>query len=344
MKSTFRQTTHADSSALGAFLTRIFAMPADNLTARADNLHWKYWTPHPRPWHGSRSGVLERAGAIVAHGGAWPLRLRTFSDAFEAIHLIDWAADPAAPGAGLSVLTQMARRVDVAIAVGGTEMTQRILPRFGFQPHNTIRYYARPLRPLQQALTHQDRTWKTPARIVRSLVWRYLPPLSVGKGWSACRIEPASLPASVLPRPSGELAVFERSPELFQYLGGCPVAACELYLVERDGRRYGYFCLFLVPGTARIADAWAVSPEAWRALFALAATTARRRGACEIVTASAMVEAEQALRACGYRVRNAETLVVYDPANRIPRGLACNFQMIDSDIAFLHAGTAAYVT
>jgi hypothetical protein len=344
MKSTLRQTAEVDRSAIAAFLIRVFTMPADNCTTSADNLEWKYWTARPGAWTGSRSCVLERESHIVAHGAAWPLRILTESASVDTVHLIDWAADPTATGAGVSILKQMTKRVEAAIAVGGTEMTRRILPAFGYKPQNSVRYYALPLRPLQQAFTHQVKNWKTPARFLRSMLWRYSTRLTTQSGWSARQIDPGQLPVEILPRPLPGVAVFERSPDLFRYLSRCPVAECVLHVVEHDGRPRGYFCLFFVPGVARIGDAWVSSQKGWLALYRLAAIEALRHGACEIVTAACIAPAETALAACGYRVRKEETFVLYNTSGRLAAGLTYNFQMIDSDVAFLHANIPEYLT
>ena len=344
MKSTLRYTTESDAPAIATFLSRVFEMPIDHPTVLSDNLRWKYWAPHPGAWPGSRSAVLERERTVVAHAAAWPLRLRTDAADLEAVHVIDWAADAAAAGAGVSIMKQMTKQVPVTIAVGGSDITRRILPPFGFKVQHEIRLYARPLQPLRQALTHQSKNWKLPARFIRNLAWRYRPALELEHGWSLRPSAPESIPDSVLPAPSAKLAVFARSSPLFEYLARCPVAKSALYIVEHNGSPKGYFCLFLIPGAARVADAWAISDEAWRAVYTGAAQEARRHGAAEIVTVSALPAAERALAACGYRPRGDETLVVYDPGGRLPAGLTCHVQMIDSDKAFWHRGTPDYVT
>ena len=70
----------------------------------------------------------------------------------ETVHLIDWAADPEYPGAGLWLLRQIGAKVRMMIATGGSEITRRILPVIGFRPHGELYSFARPVRPLRQAL------------------------------------------------------------------------------------------------------------------------------------------------------------------------------------------------
>lgn len=348
MKSIFRQTSPADLEAVSAFLNRIFGDAP--VTTQPANLHWKYWTPRQTDWQGSRGCVLERENAIVAHGCAWPLRILTPGNSMPAIHVIDWAADAATTGAGVSIMKQMARLGNAVVAAGGTGMTKRILPAFGFKPRNVIRYYARPLRPLRQVRTHQRREGlRAIVRLARNSAWSWIPQ-QVPENWSAHRIVAADLPARCWPQPTPELAVFERTPALFHYLTQCPTTEVRLYGIQDSGKWKGYFVLVFVPGTARVADAWTTSGvDGWRALYRLASRCALEYDAPggsvnEIVTASGLAEAQQALIDCGYRYRKEEHLMLYQVRDQLPQHLPVHYQMIDADVAFLHAGKPEYFT
>ena len=345
MKTVFRDTAPGDLSAIAAFLQRIFGMPSDALTTKPDHLHWKYWQPLDSFWPvSSRSSVIEREGVILAHAAAWPNRILTEAGPVNTVHLIDWAADPTAVGAGMSVLKQMIRRADAAIAVGGTDMTRKVLPAIGYKRFNPIIYYARPLRPLRQAAAIRSWTARKAGAFARNLLWT-ASSSKPAPGWTAETTDPQTIPPHVWPRPSAGIAVFERTPERFEYLSGCPIARCTFHAVRFKGECRGYFCIFETPGVARIADAWGIDTDAWAAVYQLAADQALRMdGVAEIATAAGIDPARRALEAAGFRQRREEYLVVYNQSGSIDPNLACHFQLIDSDVAFLHAGRPDYLT
>ena len=62
----------------------------------------------------------------------------------------------------------------VMIATGGSETTRRLLPVIGFRPHGELYGFARPVRPLRQALTAAERSWKSSARLLRNACSAFL--------------------------------------------------------------------------------------------------------------------------------------------------------------------------
>jgi len=58
------------------------------------------------------------------------------------------------------------------IATGGSEIAKSILPVFGVRPRSELYQFARPVRPLGQALTTAEQNWKLPARLLRNTFWR----------------------------------------------------------------------------------------------------------------------------------------------------------------------------
>src|SRR5262249_33597672 len=141
----------------------------------------------------------------------------------------------------------------------------------GFRPLAApIGYYARPLRPLRQILTHPRRWhWKAPARLVRNALWSRAPQIELGN-WTAEVVEPAK--CTQWPASESSLAVFRRDAPGFEYLARCPAIRTSFHVVRKDGAIAGYFLLVFVPGQARIADAWVGND--WPKLFALAAKEA----------------------------------------------------------------------
>lgn len=216
---------------------------------------WKYWGPHPLIGV-SRSHILKEQGAIVAHGGVWPIELCTPSGYFKAFHLIDWAAKRDSPGAGMQVLRQCCCGMAAMFSIGGTAMTKKILPAFGFKSYNHMSFLQRPLRPLQPALRESPADWKAPARVLRNL-YRYLyPSRTLPQGWHVSRTELGQIPESLWPSASAGMAASQRSSQLISHVMSCPAirrSACGL-LSRGANPAAAYFLLVQVRDQVRLAD------------------------------------------------------------------------------------------
>jgi hypothetical protein len=216
---------------------------------------WKYWEPHPLIAV-SRSHILKEQGTIVAHGGVWPIELCTPSGYFKAFHLIDWAARRDSPGAGMQVLRQCCLGMAAMFSIGGTVMTKKILPAFGFKSYNHMSFLQRPLRPLQPALRESAADWKMPARVLRNL-YRYLyPSLTLPQGWHVSRTEADQIPKSLWPSSSATVAASQRSSQLISHVMSCPAirrSACGV-LSRGAYTAAAYFVLVQVRDQVRLVD------------------------------------------------------------------------------------------
>jgi len=340
-----RLTAPCDAAALSDFLGRIFQMRAGAASLVETHMRWKYWSARP-DWAGSRSFTARRDGAIVAHAAAWPVRVRVPGHVVSAVHLIDWAADPAYPGAGIWLLRQIAARAGLMIATGGSEITRRVLPALGFRPHAELCWFARPVRPLGQALTTADRSWRLPARLLRNTFWRLAPPLSLPRHWQAPPLAPEDVPEWLWPRPSPATAVTARDPGVYRYFVDSPSARHALFGLEKRGELVGYFCLAFAPHVARIADLWLPSTavEDWCAGFRTAAVVAaRRKDVYEVSAWASTALGREALLRAGFRLRDRSAVSVFGDAG-ILEGRDLHVQMLDSDAGFLSAEEASYLT
>ena len=124
MSIEFRPTTECDAAALSGFLERMLQVPAEASFLAEKHMRWKCWSARP-DWTGSRSFIARHDGAIVAHAAAWPVRVHVQGQVVPAAHLIDWAADPTYPGAGIWLLQQIGVNVRLMIATGGSGITRR---------------------------------------------------------------------------------------------------------------------------------------------------------------------------------------------------------------------------
>jgi hypothetical protein len=341
----FRPTAPSDAAALSDFLQRMFHARADASFLASTHMRWKYWSARP-DWNGSRSFTASRRGAIVAHAAAWPVRVRVPGEVIPAVHLIDWAADPACPGAGVWLLRQIGARARLMIATGGSEMTRRILPALGFRPHGEICWFARPVRPLHQALTTAEKNWKLPARFLRNTLWRFSPPLSPPHGWQARPLAPEDVPDALWPQPCSTTAVTARDRGLYRYLIDAPAARHVLFGLERGSELVGYFCLAFAPHVARIADLWLPSThvEDWCAAFRMATVVAAGETDVNEVSAWATTAVgREALSRAGFRLRDCSAVSVFGDA-RVLNGRTLHVQMLDSDAGFFSEEAVSYLT
>lgn len=341
MKSIFRATTPADADSISELLATVFGASISPSSISREAMSWKYWWPHPF-WTGSRSYVLESQGRVLAHGAVVPHWCRWRTHRFHSFHLIDWVAVGDAPGAGVSLFNRVLQLADAGCVVGGSDMTQRVLPALGFRDVGKATRYVRPLHPLRRLTGGEDKTWRTLGQFARSVLWSIQAP-SMPRQGSATRWSPGSARELwPLPTEDPSSAIFERTPELFAFFQSSPLVQARLFGYEQNSAR-GCFLLADVPGQVRIADCWLESskPSEWRDLYLSAVEQARSsQDAAEIVTIVSDDLRRDALQQAGFHARGDYPIRFFtkNPALRDVSALRC--EMLDSDAAYLHSGKA----
>jgi hypothetical protein len=341
----FRPTTQCDAAALADFLGRVFQLRAGALLLAEKHMGWKYWTARP-DWEGPRSFIGQHHGAIVAHAALWPVRVRVAGQEVTAVHGIDWAADRKYPGVGIWLLRQIAAKARMMFATGGSEIARGIFPVIGFRPHSELYQFARPVRPLGQALTTAERNWKLPARLLRNTFWRLSHPLSLPRGWSARPLAPEEVPEGLWPRPSSATAVTARDPGFYRYFVDSPSAPHVLFGLQKGREMAGYFCLAFAPHVARIADLWLPSTkvEDWCAGFRTAAVLAAgEKRVYEVSAWASTALGKEGLARAGFLLRERSAVSLFGDA-KILEGRELHLQMLDSDASFVSEGTVSYLT
>ncbi|HXE63041.1 MAG TPA: hypothetical protein VN519_05845 [Bryobacteraceae bacterium] len=262
------------------------------------------------------------------------------------VHLIDWVAESKAVGSGVTLLKQIAREVDAVLVVGGSELTQKVLPALGARSCGTLTKFVRPLRPLQRVRGEKPGL-RLIAQFARSVIWSLKSAGTPASGWAAHAITPGdpALDAVHGPSVTGDAAVFERTADSIQYLLKCPAARMEIYSVSKDGVNRGYFILAHVPGQVRIADFYVDTDDAasWRAVIQLAISQAHRNpAAAEVAAVGSDPVTRRALSECGFHVRGEAPMRLLSVTGAVlPEG-PIRVQMIDSDAAYLHANKNVY--
>jgi hypothetical protein len=341
----FRATSPQDAAAVSVFLRRVFEMSPEHPVVEPHHLHWKCWEERA-DWPGSRGYILTGPDGIVAHGIVVPLSFGSGELRFKMVHLIDWAAESTSVGGGVDLLERLGHSVDAVLAVGGSDMAQKILPALGFKLHGHVQRFARPLRPLRR-LAGQKPGWKLCAQFARSAVWAWRAPSARAPGWEARRVVVEDLATSSIPWPKARRGTlfFERTPDVVGYYLRCPATPMELYEVAKEKSVRGYFMLAFAPAQARIVDLWTDSADRqdWRALVQLAVRqAARNRSVAEVVSLASDPVSSQAFLDCGFHARGSSPLRLLACNKRELPDMPIGIRMLDSDTAYLHDNTCDF--
>jgi hypothetical protein len=346
MKSSLRPTSISDMNVLSQFLVKAFDVGQDAPFLDPAVMAWKYWEQRD-DWTGPRSYVLERDGAIVAHAGLWPITFGTGADAARGIHMIDWASARESPGAGLALVQKLAAMFDFIYSIGGSEMTCRVLPAFGFVEYASQWKGARPLRPVRQILTHQTRNWKLAPRLARNSLLAMEKGLNPYKNWKAIELPPEKISGQSYASRTDDAIFTPRPAAFFEYLLRCPSARFRLYGIMADRELQGHFVISVLRGQARIAGVWLREPiqEAWTAAFCLARQTASTlKGANEVVVFGSESPSRAGAAQAGFRIMPGPIVYLLDRQERLSLSPNFQFQLADGDLAFLDSGRSSYWT
>ena len=328
MSVVYRTSTPEDEAQIIDLLKRAWeGRPTTTHFLQPELVRWKLWEPCVG-WPESRSWVVDRDGRIVAHTAIWPVLTVETGDKEETIiSTLDWASDPTNAGAGVSLLKRLMKTYDFTLCVGGSAMTQSILPRIGFGTVAEAVTWTRPLRPWHRIF--QNPSVRGVKDLPGKLLWAQRPSKSVDRRWSAVPFDSKSADQPV---PLGE-----HPQGYFDYLDRCPIARCLRFHILNEGRKVGWFALFVGRVQARLAGAWLVEPTAenWRVAFNLAQTAAlKSTHALEFIARSTAPAAAAGAELAGMHVTKREPVFLW-PANRseLP---PLNYQLCDNDDVILN--------
>jgi len=328
------------------FLASIFAENLSPAVLHPRFLEWKFFADR-RDWEGARSYVVKQEQQVVAHVCVWPMMFTAGQRKIRSCHLIDWAASPAAPGAGAFIYQHLMQLAGTVIAVGGSEHARRVLPKLKFRPHGSLEVYARVVRPWKQfRLRPRASRWKDLARLGRNTLWS-LRPLPVESGWSALPVSQADSRFESMQVSLSICCRTQKSSDAMNYFLACPTARCSLFYLLRNREASGYFVLSQLGGQCRIADLYVGSEDqsAWEAAFRIAARTAAESPeTCEITAASSLPWLSRLLSEEGFKMRNVKPILLFDPESNFANTPPLYVQFIDSDAFFLGNPTDPFLT
>jgi hypothetical protein len=344
MKSVFRPTSVDDLPSLCQFLARVFALKLSDPMLNPTVIAWKYWDRRD-DWTGPRGYVLEKGGAIVAHAGLWPITFGEGADTVRGIHMIDWASAKESAGAGLALVQKLAGMFDFIVGIGGSEMTRKVLPAFGFVEYARVWRGAHPLRPLRQMLTHQTRNWKLVPRLARNTLQAMKGATPHGN-WTARSIEPKEI-LQQIPIGVADARFSPRPPEFFEYILRCPAGPVSLHGIFDGATPQGHFAMCVIRGQARIAGVWLREPtqDAWAAAYFLAQQGAQGLPEVnEIVAAGTEGLSGVGAEHAGFQVKQGPWVYLLDKKKKLSLSPEFQFQSSDDDEAFLDLGNPSYWT
>ena len=208
---------------------------------------------------------------------------------------------------GMMLARKLTQLSPVLLSIGGSEMTQKIMPKIGFAKQGEVLTYARVLRPWRQFRKRPDnRGVRSLARFVRNLAWS-LAPAELTGGWVA----------KETPGP--------------EFLMRCPGARLTAYKLSG-----GTLLLSRVDGQARIAD---ISVDSTTAYAASIEAARRDPDTCELIALARDGATRQALIANGFQERMRRSVFVYGSANMPPA-----LNMLADDLFYLNTPDHPYLT
>jgi len=300
-------------------------------------LAWKYVYPRDC-WEGSRSYILEKNGQIVAHCGICPvtfhLRDRT---AVKSVTMMDWAADPSAPGVGVMLYRKLMAMAPTSFVIGGAPVTRLMVPRMGFRQVGEALTYAAWLRPWRE-FRMRPRTLRSILRLLHGVTHPASSRRRPGAGWDFAPVNQFddSL-APVLNDTKRTWTFCGRTLADLNYVLKCPYLESRGFLLLRQGQLMGYFIIGKTDWDARLLDLVVSSADAndWNSACSMVTKAAQLDPeVCRIRALATFPILSQALIWNGYWRQYKEPIVIHDRANALDGAFPVSFQLIDGDSGY----------
>jgi hypothetical protein len=331
-----RLTEVQDLVNVARFLVRSYGLDATSVLADARFLEWKYLVSRPE-WLGSRGYVLVRQGNIAAHGGICPVILQLpTGKSIRSLTIMDWAADPTVPGAGVALFSELMKLADTVFIIGGAPITRQLLPRIGFRQVGEALTLARWIRPIQEFRT-RPLSRRSVLRLVHGLSHSLGRRLPVGQweGRGVPQFDDWVQP--LLDHAAVEATRCQRTVADLNYLLQCPTGQMKGYILFENGNPRGYFILRRSAWEVRLLDIFVNSMDLqdWRLAYATATREAADDPeACRICAIATTPLYREALLQNGYWMRSREPMMIHDPKNLLINAFPANFQLFDGDAGY----------
>jgi hypothetical protein len=336
MSAMLRPIEAQDLKRVSEFLFQTHGLTQPVTFAHPSVLEWKYLYPRSGRT-GTRAFVLEKKGRIIAHGGVVPALFKLPSgESIPSATVIDWAADPSVPGAGIILINKLQAQTGPLFVIGGSEAARRVLPKIGFRAAGEINAYAGWVRPWKEfrLRAKSGRSW---LRLAHGLV-HPLRPDGMQEGWDTLPVEKFDDSIQkLLDNRVARLPWCSRTVEHLNYMLRCPAVKMNGFLLRRRGNTVGYFILGKAGWEGRVVDIQMELDNLsdWKAAYGIAIDTICRDSEICRISAWATSPVSEVLLELGFWLQGKKPIQVRDPANQLARAFPANLQLLDGEAAFL---------
>ncbi|MGA2355270.1 MAG: hypothetical protein ABSG02_12295 [Terriglobales bacterium] len=337
MSAAIRATEPKDLAALAQFLIRIYKFDRSDHHADLDLLEWKYLRPQPEAG-GNRSYLLEKDGQIVAHCGICPVTFHLpNASVISSVTMMDWAADPSVPGAGIRLFRHLMEMAPTSFVIGGAPPTRMIVPRLGFRLAGNAPTYSAWLRPWREFRV-RPLTGRSTLRLVHGLTHPAQPHRHRAADWELVPV--SQFDDSILPllkNTKRKWTFCQRSLASLNHLLQCPRPKMQGFLLKRRENLVGYFVIGKADWEARLLDLVVDSEDAkdWSMACALVTQAAKLSAeVCRIRALATLPVLREALESNGYWWQYQEPIMVNDPLHLLDDAFPIGFQFFDGDSGY----------
>ena len=337
MSAMLRPIEAQDLTRVSEFLYQTHGLSMPATFADQSVLEWKYLYPRS-DWTGARGFVLEKKGRIIAYGGVVPALFRLPSgESIRSATVIDWAADPSVPGAGIILINKLQEQAGAVFVIGGSAAARRVLPKIGFCTAGEICAYASWVRPWKEFRRRAKST-----RSFLRLAHGFINPMHLDQtliaGWSSAAVEAFDVSMQkLLDDRVARLPWCSRTVEHLNYMLQCPAVPMKGFMLRRRDETVGYFILGKAGWEGRVVDLQLNLEDLteWKAAYGMAINAlCRDPDICRIV-AWATPPVSEVLLELGFWLQGKKPILVRDPAKQLERAFPADLQLLDGEAAFL---------
>jgi hypothetical protein len=255
------------------------------------------------------------------------------------MHAIDWLGSPAHPGTGSLLMLQALAATKTQYGVGGSDQSQALFPRLGFEQKSTVATFRKVLSPFHRLRTTDQGLLRRWAGTMKDLAsaWRgRTPPVP-----QTVELRPATVftqeIASLQRQASRHIVTCQRDSLLLNYFLRCPLPGFTGWTIHTPERMIG-FALLKVTSLGRIrlgkiVDCWLDSedPSCWQAAVAGSVERLRAFSADSVICYASTPSLHAALRWNGFAKSQEKNVYIRDKKQSLPRDLPFGFSMLEAD-------------
>jgi len=337
MSSMLRPIEALDLKKVSEFLLKTHGLTESATFACPSVLEWKYLLPRSG-WTGARGFVLEKKDRIIAYGGVIPAVFKLPSgESIPSATVIDWAADPSVPGAGIILINKLQEQAGPVFVIGGSAASRRVLPKIGFRAAGEISSYSAWVRPWKE-FRRRTKSGRSLLRLAHGFTHPMHVDQAPTEGWEATAVEEfESSLQKLLDNRVARLPWCGRTVGDLNYMLLCPAVPMKGFLLRRRGNTVGYFILGNAGWEGRVVDLQLSldDPKDWKSAYGVAVNAICRCPDICRISAWAMPPVSDVLLDLGFWLQGTKPILLRDPSNKLARAFPADLQLLDGEAAFL---------